>query len=216
MKTVNMVKVTILVLVLLLGGKVWAQPKAGEDIFTYLGRDGQVKGSDKAPVTLIEFSDFQCSFCRRFWKRTLPLIEKEYVKTGKVKFVYHHFAILGKHSVQAGQAAECAGDQGKFWPYHDKLFASAGSFLAFSNGKLKAYALEMGLEVESFKQCLESGKYLEKVEGDTTIAVLLGARGTPAFFLNGQFIVGAQPFEVFEQLIEEELKKASLSENKKP
>jgi predicted DsbA family dithiol-disulfide isomerase len=73
----------------------------------------------------------------------------------------------------------------------------------------------MGLEVESFKRCLDSGKYLEKVEGDTTIAALLGARGTPAFFLNGQFIVGAQPFEVFEQLIEEELKKASLSENNK-
>ncbi|MFQ5849323.1 MAG: DsbA family protein [Candidatus Binatia bacterium] len=211
-----MVKAISLVLVLLLNGRVLAQPPAGEDIFAYLARDGQAKGSDKALVTLIEFSDFQCSFCRRFWRATLPLIERKYIETGKVKFVYRHFAILGKHSVAAAQAAECAGEQGKFWPYHDKLFASAGWPFAFTQGRLKAYASELGLEAESYSQCLDSGKYLKKVDAETTIAVLLGARGTPAFFLNGQFIAGAQPFKVFEEAIEAELRKALLAEKEKP
>ncbi len=216
MKRVNMIKVFVTVTIFLLSGTVLAQSPPGEDIFTYLGRDARVKGNDEASVTLIEFSDFQCSYCRKYWQTTLPQIDKRYIQTGKVRFIYRHFAILGKQSVAAAQAAECAGDQGKFWPYHDKLFSSAGSFFAFAERKLKAYARELGLEGEIFNQCLASEKYLEKVKADTTIAALLGARGTPAFFLNGQFIAGAQPFEVFEEAIEEELKKASLSESKNP
>src|SRR3972149_795811 len=201
---------------LFFSGSALAQPTGGEDIFAYLAKDGPSKGSDKAPVTLIEFSDFQCSFCRKFWQTTLPLIEKKYISTGKVKFVYRHFAILGKHSTAAAQAAECAGERGNFWPYHDKLFASAGSPLAFTDGKLKSYAKELGLKSQAFNQCLDSGKQLKKGEGETAIAFFLGARGTPAFFLNGQMLVGAQPFDVFESLIEEELKKASTSGKVKP
>ena len=197
-------------------GSALAQPTGGEDIFAYLAKDGPSKGSDKAPVTLIEFSDFQCSFCRKFWQTTLPLIEKKYISTGKVKFVYRHFAILGKHSTAAAQAAECAGERGNFWPYHDKLFASAGSPLAFTEGKLKGYAKELGLKSQDFNQCLDSGKHLKKVEGETATAAFLGARGTPAFFLNGQLLVGAQPFQVFEAAIEKDLRKASSSEKTKP
>jgi protein-disulfide isomerase len=193
-----------------------AQPTGGEDIFAYLAKDGPSKGSGKAPVTLIEFSDFQCSFCRKFWQTTLPLIEKKYIKTGKVIFVYRHLAILGKHSIAAAQAAECAGEQGKFWPYHDKLFASAASPLAFTDGKLKGYAKELGLKSQDFNQCLDSGKHLKKVEGETATAAFLGARGTPAFFLNGQLLVGAQPFQVFEAAIEKELKKVSSPGKAKP
>lgn len=215
MRNVNLL-MSSLILVLLLGGRALAQPTTNEEIFAYLAKDGPARGSDKAPVTLIEFSDFQCSFCRKFWQTTLPAIEKKYVKTGKVKFVYRHFAILGKHSVAAAQAAECAGEQGKFWPYHDKLFASAGLPLAFTDGKLKGYAKEMGLKSQDFNQCLDSGKYLKKVEGETTTAAFLGARGTPAFFLNGQMIVGAQPLEVFEAVIEKELKKVSSQGKKTP
>ncbi len=216
MKTINMVKIIILVFVLLLEGAVPAEPPPAEDIFAFLATDSRAKGSDKAPITLIEFSDFQCSYCRKYWQTTLPQIERRYIQTGKVKLIYRHFAILGKQSVAAAQAAECAGDQEKFWPYHDKLFSSAGSILAFAEGKLKAYARELGLDGESFNQCLTSEKHLEKVKVDTSIAALLGARGTSAFFLNGQFVAGAQPFEVFEELIEEELKKGSLSEKMKP
>lgn len=193
--------------VFLVGGSALAQPVTGEDLFAYLANNGSSKGNDKAQVVLIEFSDFQCSFCRKFWQTTLPLIEKKYIDTGKVKFVYRHFAILGKHSVAAAQAAECAHEQGKFWAYHDKLFTSAKTPFAFTDGKLKGYAKELGLNAQQFNQCLDSEKYLKKVEGETAVAAFLGARGTPAFLLNGQLLVGAQPFEVFEAAIERELKK---------
>lgn len=205
-----------LILFLLLESSALSRPITDEQIFAHLGKGGPSRGSDKAAVTLIEFSDFQCSFCRKFWQTTLPLIEKKYINTGKVKFVYRHFAILGRYSTAAAQGAECAGEQGKFWPYHDRLFASAGSPLAFTHGKLRGYAKESGLKSQAFNQCLDSGKHLKKVEGETAIAGFLGARGTPAFFLNGQMIVGAQPFEVFETAIERELKKASSSGKTKP
>jgi len=211
-----MITMWSLILLLLLSGSALAQSIKGDEIFAHLAKDGPKRGSDKAPVTLIEFSDFQCSFCRKFWQTTLPLIEKKYISTGKVKFVYRHLAILGKHSVASAQAAECAGEQGKFWEYHDKLFASAGSPLAFTDGKLKGYAKELGLKSQDFNQCLDSGKHLKKVEGETATAAFLGARGTPAFFLNGQLLVGAQPFQVFEAAIEKELKITSSSGKVKP
>ena len=212
-----MVKVlSNLILFFLLSGSALAQPIKGDEIFAQLAKDGPKRGSDKAPVTLIEFSDFQCSFCRKFWQTTLPSLDRIYISTGKVRFVYRHFAILGKPSEASAQAAECAGEQGKFWEYHDKLFASASSPFAFTDGKLKSYAKELGLKGQAFTQCLDSGKHLKKVEGETAIAALLGARGTPAFFLNGQMLVGAQPFEVFEGVIEKELKKAASSEKTKP
>ncbi|HXV83005.1 MAG TPA: thioredoxin domain-containing protein [Candidatus Binatia bacterium] len=218
MQSVNrmMLVVLSLMLVTLLSASAFAQPIKRDEVFAYLTKDGAQRGSDKAPVVLIEFSDFRCSFCRKFWQATLPMLDKKYISTGKVKFIYRHFAILGKTSELAAQAAECAGEQGKFWEYHDKLFASAGSPLAFTDGKLKGYAKELRLKSQAFNQCLDSGKHLKKVEGETAIAALLGARGTPAFFLNGQLIVGAQPFEVFESLIEKELKKPSSSEKAKP
>jgi len=200
-----MITISNLVVVLFLSGSALAQGTTREDIFAYLAKNGPKRGTDKAPVTLIEFSDFQCSFCRKFWQTTLPLLDKKYISTGKVRFFYRHFAIFGKPSEIAAQGAECAGEQGKFWEYHDKLFASAGSPLAFTDGKLKSYAKELGLKSQAFNQCLDSGKYLKKVEGETAIAGLLGARGTPAFFLNGQMLVGAQPFQVFETVIEKEL-----------
>lgn len=204
-----------LILLLFLIGSALPQGTKREDILAYLAKDGPTKGNNKAPVTLIEFSDFHCSFCRKFWKQTLPLIEEKYFNAGKAKFVYRHLAILGKPSVAAAQAAECGGEQGKFWEYHDKLFGSAGSPLAFTNGKLKGYAKELGLKSQDFNQCLDSGKYFKKVDGETATAAFLGARGTPAFFLNGQLIAGAQPFEVFEAAIEKELKKAASSRKAK-
>ena len=92
-------------------------------------------GSPSAPVTIIEFSDFQCSFCKRFWVETLPRLKEAYLDTGKARFIYRHFAILGKHSEQAALAAACAQEQGKFWEYHDQLFRNQGG-LAFTEAKL--------------------------------------------------------------------------------
>ncbi len=106
-----------------------------EETLATLGK-GPTLGSLDAPVLIVEFSDFQCGFCRKFWGDTFPKLKSTYIDKGQLRFVYRHFAILGKHSVQAAQAAECAGEQGKFWSYHDKLFGKQGA-LAFTEAKLK-------------------------------------------------------------------------------
>jgi len=165
-------------------------------------------GSSDAPVTMVEFSDFQCSFCRKFWSGTLPRLKETYIKSGQVRFAYQHFAILGKPSVAAAQASECAGEQGRFWPYHDRLFESQGG-LAFRDANLKRYARELGLDDAAFARCLDSRQHRQKIEDETRLGFQLGARGTPTFFLNGRMLVGAQPFEVFRAAIEEALAKAS-------
>lgn len=191
-------------------GHALAQPLTEQEILARIAKNGPARGSGGAPVTLIEFSDFQCSFCRKFWQTTLPEIDQKYIGAGKVRFAYRHFAILGKLSIAAAQASACAHEQGKFWPYHDKLFASAGSPLAFTQGKLKGYAEELGLQRRVFNRCLESEKHLKTVEEQTAMGAFLGARGTPTFFLNGRLLVGAQPFKVFEAAIEEALKRAAV------
>lgn len=191
--------------------KAASQSVSIEEVLATLGK-GPTMGRERTPVTIVEFADFQCSFCRKFWADTLPKLKETYVKKGQVRFIYRHFAILGKFSVQAAQAVECAGEQGKFWEYHDRLFANQGG-LAFADAKLKQYARDLGLKAQAFSQCLDSAKYKEKVEGETAVAAFLGARGTPTFFVNGRLLVGAQPFEVFQSVIEEELRK-SLTKKK--
>jgi len=183
--------------------KAASQGVSVEETLSALGK-GHVLGNANAPVTVVEFSDFQCSFCKKFWAHTLPKIKETNIKNGKVRFIFRHFAILGKHSVRAAQGAECAGEQGKFWEYHDRLFANQG---AFTGAKLRQYASELKLHVAAFGKCLDSAKYKEKVAGETAVAAFLGARGTPTFFVNGRLLVGAQPFEVFQTVIEEELRK---------
>lgn len=184
-----------------------------EEALAALG-EGPTLGKTNAPVTVVEFSDFQCSFCRKFWAETLPKLKETYIQKGQARFIYRHFAILGKHSVQAAQASECAAGQGKFWPYHDRLFQNQGA-LAFTAAKLKRYARELGLKEPTFNQCLGSGKYEDKIEGETAVAAFLGARGTPAFFVNGRLLAGAQPFEVFQAVMGEELKRSVPSKRTK-
>jgi protein-disulfide isomerase len=162
-------------------------------------------GSPSAPVTIIEFSDFQCSFCKRFWVETLPRLKEAYLDTGKARFIYRHFAILGKHSEQAALAAACAQEQGRFWEYHDQLFRNQGG-LAFTEAKLKQYSDDIGLNAGVFGTCLGTGKYREKVERETAAAVNLGGRGTPFFIVEQRLLFGAQPYSVFQRIIDEELK----------
>lgn len=166
---------------------------------------GPSKGGPDAPVTIVEFSDFQCTFCRQFWRETLPRIEEQYIRPGKVRFVYRHLAILGPPSVQAAIAAECAHEQGKFWPYHDRLFSSAGLF-ALTTGNLKRYAQGLQLDTVRFNACLDGQRPREKVEQETIIGRVIGMTGTPGFLINGGRLIGAQPFEVFEEIIDNLLK----------
>lgn len=216
MKTPYNLLYSVVVLVFAFSASAREHPVTGEELSAVLSKDKPTKGNRGAPVTLIEFSDFQCGFCRKFWQTTLPRLEKKYIKGGKLKFVYLHFAILGRHSVAAAQAADCAGEQGKFWEFHDKLFSVAGRPLAFTESNLTGYAKELGLKPREFTQCVSSGRYSKKVGEETAIAAYLGATGTPAFLLNRQLILGAQPFEVFEAVIEKELKKPASSEKTKP
>lgn len=122
-----------------------------------------------------------------------------------MRFGYLHFAFLGPESQWAGEASECAADQDAFWEYHDKLFDSQSGENqgAFNKDNLKRFAAELGLDTQTFDECLDSGKYTSLVQNETQAAQSLGVRSTPSFLVNGKAVVGAQPFEVFQQSIEE-------------
>jgi protein-disulfide isomerase len=168
---------------------------------------GPSKGSPDAPLTIVEFSDFQCTFCKKFWRETFPLIEENYIRTGKVRFVYRHLAVLGPPSVQAGIAAECAHEQETFWPYHDRLFATSSPF-AFTSANLKQYAKEVRLDTARFNACLDAQRPREKVERETMVGRTIGMTGTPGFLINRGILIGAHPYQSFQQIIEEQLKEA--------
>ncbi len=185
------------------------QPTAGEPQPSRIQvslDDDPIKGSNNAPVTIVEFSDFQCPFCARFYFQTLPLIEEKYIKTGKVRFVYRDFPLstIHPHAQKAAEAAECADEQGKFWEYHNKLFENQN---ALDVSSLKQYAKDLGLDMVKFNNCLDSGIMASEVQKDFSDGTSYGVSGTPTFFINGIQIVGAQPYSTFEQVIESELKK---------
>jgi protein-disulfide isomerase len=170
--------------------------------------DDPVKGSKNAPITIVEFSDFQCPFCARFYAQTLPSIEENYIKTGKVKFIYRDFPLnFHQYAQKAAEAAECADEQGKFWEYHDILFQKQSEWSSAGIEKLKEYAQNFGLDIAKFNECLDSGKYTGEVQKDYSDGSNYGVTGTPTFFINGIEVVGAQPYSVFEQIIEQELNK---------
>ncbi len=167
----------------------------------------QCLGSEDAPVTIIEFSDYQCSFCARFWEQTLPQIKEEYIDTGKVKFVYRDFP-LGFHgnAQKAAEATECANDQEKFWGMHDKVFEGQGEWGGGDAVTIfKGYAAELELDEDEFADCLDSGKHTGEVQKDMEDGMAAGVQGTPAFFIDGIFVSGALPFEAFKQIIDVEL-----------
>ena len=171
------------------------------------GQTRHFRGDPSAPVTLIEFSDFQCPFCGRFSTETLPQLMEDYVAGGEVRVGFQHFAFLGQESFRAAEAAECAAEQDAFWEYHDWLFANqAGENQgAFADDKLEQFAAALSLNTTDFNACLESGRYTSLVAAETQAAQQLGVRSTPTFLLNGQPVVGAQPFEVFAQYIDSAL-----------
>lgn len=189
-------------------GTSLAQPEVGRDALK-IKKDDFVLGNPAAKVVLIEYGDFQCPFCGRFFKTTEPQLKEAYIKTGKAAFLWRDFAFLGEESIRAAEAARCAGEQGKFWDYHDKLFNSQNGENegAFADQNLKRFAGEAGLNKTVFNSCFNSGKYKKAVEDSTNEGKSLGVNGTPATFVNGQMISGAVPFDAFQKVIEEELKK---------
>lgn len=143
-----------------------------------------VKGSSTAPVTVIEYSDFQCPNCRKFFEESLPAFEP-YIQAGLIRLVYADFPIRGEESLLAAEAARCALEQNAFWPYHDLLFQRQAGVNSgtFSRENLKAFAAELGLNTEAFNRCLDSRKYEKVVKQSLERAKALGLRGTPSFVI---------------------------------
>lgn len=170
--------------------------------------DDPAIGPSDAPVVIIEFSDYQCPFCRKFALETLDRILEEY--SGKVRFVYRDFPLESIHAyaLKAAEAANCAGEQGRYFEYHDLLFERQEDWSSRGTAAFVEYAEQLGLELESFKTCLSSGKYEEEVRKDLQDGLRAGVSGTPAFFINGIPLSGAQPFEAFKAIIDSELAEA--------
>lgn len=175
-------------------------------------------GNPAAKAVIVEFGDFQCPFCGKFFRETESQLIDKYVKTGKARFVYKHFAFLGQESFWSAEAAECAKDQGKFWQYHDYLYSylwdnyysknqNGENVGVFSKDNLKKFAGTLGLNVGEFSQCLDSGKYTKKVQADVEVGRKSGVSGTPSLFVNGKILVGAQPLSAFDDAIGEILNK---------
>ena len=182
--------------------------------------DDAVLGNANAPVTIIELSDYQCIFCRKFWTETLPLIKKNYIDTGKVKLVYRDLPIASLHPMAqaSAEAAECVREKGgdsSYFKYHDKVFGEQNILdsgnrngpvtqtVTYTENDLKKWAKDLGYDIAS---CLDSGKYFDEVQKDMADGQAAGFSGTPQFLVNGKPLpAGAQPYSVFEQFIEGEL-----------
>jgi protein-disulfide isomerase len=159
-------------------------------------------GDPNAPITIVEFTDYQCPFCSRHFLETYPQLIQEYIEAGVVQYVIKDFPLNSIHpqAAKAAEAARCAGDQGAYMEMHDVLFERQSEW-GVSNPipVFAAYATELDLDTDEFIQCLESNKYQPAVSADLQQGVELGVTGTPAFFINGYPLSGAQPFNVFQQ-----------------
>lgn len=185
------------------------EPVAPTEINVQVTDADPVKGNANAKVTIVEFADFQCPFCGRFHSQVLPEIIKEYVDTGKAKFVYKNLAFLGKESTDAANAALCAKEQNKYWEYHDHLYNNQNGENqgAFAPDILKKWAVDLGLNAAQFNTCLDTGKYNAQVEADVAEANKNGFNSTPSTAVGTTPIVGAQPYATFKAAIEAELAK---------
>lgn len=185
------------------------QPQAAQEAAPAVRRDVPTEGfpsegPDDAPVVIVEFSDFECPFCTKWHNETyLPLREKY---PDQIKLVYRNFPLTGLHpnAYLAAEAAMCAGDQDRYWDYHEALFEGKNGL---GETAFKGYAEELGLDSAIFNECLDSRQYQDFVREDMDYAASIGVQSTPTFYINGQSVIGAQPLAVFEQIIQAELAK---------
>ncbi len=175
----------------------------------------RVMGEADAPVTIVDFSNFLCPHCSRFAQTTKKKIEEAYVRTGKVRFVYRHLVFTDPNGnggdVLAALASDCAGEQGRFWDFHDALFEVQRQAIdkgGFTVQDLTGLAGDLGLDTATFGACLVERQPQDRILSDLRDAQKLGVQGTPTFFINGRKVVGNQPYEVFQGVIEDALKGA--------
>lgn len=173
-----------------------------EPIRVEVAATGPSKGPENAPVTIVEFSDFQCPFC----SRVIPTLNQVKEKYGdKVRIVFRQYPLpFHQQAQKAAEASLCANDQGKFWQLHDAMFANQQ---ALGVDQLKAKAAELGLNADSFNSCLDSGKYAAQISTDMKEGSAAGVSGTPAMFINGRFVNGAVPFEEIDAVVADELRR---------
>jgi len=167
-------------------------------------------GKDNAKVTIVEFADFRCPFCEKFFTDTESQIIKDYVDTGKAKFAFRNYAFLGPASVVAANAAECANEQGKFWDFHNYMYKnqpSESDTSMYVTDKLTTIAGQLGMSTDQFSSCLSSNKYDKNASADLADGQKAGVNGTPTVFINGISVVGAQPYAAFKTIIDQELAK---------
>ncbi|MDX1595840.1 MAG: DsbA family protein [Nitrosopumilaceae archaeon] len=179
---------------------------------TFLENSSPVLGDPDAPITLVEFGDYQCHFCNVFFHSTEDKILKNYVETGKVKMIFKDFTIIGPDSINAAHGAHCANDQGMFWEYHDVLYnnwTGENNGWASSENLLK-FANQIGLDVNEWSECMINSEYSERIAASNQDARTLGLTGTPSFFVidsNNKVtkLFGAQPYEQFQRVFESSL-----------
>jgi protein-disulfide isomerase len=176
--------------------------------------DSPLLGNPSAPITIVEFGDFQCKFCDRFAKETEPKINSTYVQTGKVNMVFKNFVTHGPDSITAAMAAQCANDQGKFWNFYDTLYKNQGEENSgwASADNLKKFASQIpGLDMKKFNSCLDSAKYKSFIDKDNAFAISSGFQGTPTFIIEkndgskAETLLGAYPFASFQAIIDKKL-----------
>ncbi len=182
-------------------------PQAPTKVNVKVTENDPFLGNANAKLTVVEFGDYQCPFCGRFFKEVVPQIIKDYVDTGKVKFVYKNLAFLGKESIDAANAALCAKEQSKFWEYHDKIYSSQSGENqgTFAIDNLKKFATDLGLNSSQFNQCLDSQKYNAQVTADIAEANQNGFQSTPSTAVGDTPVIGAQPYSALKTIIDQKL-----------
>jgi len=213
----NGVIIGVIIVAIIAGIAVFSSPSS-ETVNLDMGRThgtistamgSPILGNPSAPITIVEFGDYQCHQCYNWFHNTKPAIVKEYIETGKANIVFVDLAFLGRDSPIAAQASYCAEDQEMYWEYHDLLYTSQESQIdnGWANSqRLKAFAFSLGLDMELFESCLDSGKYSKRIQFNIQQAKEHGVIGTPGFFIvssdDQQQLSGAQPFSVFKQVMD--------------
>lgn len=177
-----------------------------EDQAEIIKNAGAVKGAEDAKVTIVEFSEYQCPYCKRYVDEAYKQIMADY--GDQIRYIFRDYPLpFHQHAQITAEATRCAGEQNMYWKYHDLLFEKADEWVSQTEIKdvLIGYSSQLGLNESQFRECLTSAKYTQSVKDDFALGQKMGVNGTPSFFINGRQLVGAQPYEAFQAIIEEEL-----------
>ena len=185
------------------------RPTTSTSIPAPAGADPRGLGDPNAPIRVVEYSDFQCPFCARFVGDTAAQLRQAYIDTGKIYFTYRDFPLVDIHpgALLAAHVANCAAEQGSFWPMHDQLFQGTSAH-SWGDGDVAdfsifmSYAAGLRLDVGKVQECVQTNRYATQIETDFRDAAALGVRSTPTFIVNGKLLVGAQPFEVWQSVLD--------------